>query len=369
MKILIISIKFDMHAVAVAWGLRQLGCEVILWDWADYPCRQTSSLQIDEDVNVGFKFTNSESTYCGPFDVIWNRRRALPTPMENSNSDDLKIIKRESFEYLLNSVVFLGHENTLWVNKVSAAQSADFKATQLHVAKGLGFKIPATLISNDIVDIQQFFNRYNGKIIFKAFLPGGWVKEGQDGCSMVVLRTSVVSAEDIENADAIQACPGIFQPLIEKDYELRVTVIGKQLFAGRIDSQANENSIDWRYDLAANSEVALKKFELSDALSGRCLALCEKLDLVFGCIDLIVDKTGEIIFLEVNEAGQFLWKEAIDRSLPMLDAFCRLLSGRPVIGESASVSLSEFYKSEEFAIFKAAQSKNNVISELFTVEQ
>jgi hypothetical protein len=53
-----------------------------------------------------------------------------------------------------------------------------------------------------------------------------------------------------------------------------------------------------------------------------------RLGIVFGCLDFIVTPEGRHVFLEVNQAGQFLFVEEYC-GLPWLDAFSEfLLQGR-----------------------------------------
>ncbi|MFZ6873522.1 ATP-grasp domain-containing protein [Undibacterium sp. Di27W] len=321
MSILILSNPLDVHAAAVHWGLKMLGCDSILWDWSDFPKSDALTLEIDETGNHKASMVIAGRECTGPFDVIWNRRAGTATPMLDSHPEDVVIIQRESNEFLKSISSLIGSANSLWVNSPAAGQQADMKPAQLLAARALGFKIPDTLIGNDFLKVKNFFEKHDGKIIYKAFFQGYWHHEQG---SVTGLRTAALSEEHFQDDYGIRACPGIFQVLVEKSYELRVTVMGDTVLAAAIDSQSKGETIDWRCDLGA--DLPLKKIELPAEIADRCIALCRKLGLVFGCIDLIVNKAGEYIFLEINEAGQFLWKEGIDPDLLTLDTFCRLLA-------------------------------------------
>jgi glutathione synthase/RimK-type ligase-like ATP-grasp enzyme len=225
----------------------------------------------------------------------------------------------------------LGHEKTLWVNPLASAQRAEQKVLQLITAKAVGWSIPKTLISNDFDKVKAFFHEHENGIIYKAFTPGKW--RNADG-SATVLRTAAVTAASLTHPEAVSACPGIYQEHIQKTYELRVTVIGNTVLAAKIDSQAKGKSVDWRYD-GQLMDIALTATNLPEHISNLCIRLCQSLDLVFGCIDLIVDSAGKYIFLEVNQAGQFLWNETLAPGLPLLDTFCRFLA----TGGDAGVAL------------------------------
>lgn len=345
MKILINTEIFDPHATAIEWGLKKLGCQPIVWHKDAFPISTSSSWSVNQQDTMA-NIRIGESAYSAPFDVVWNRRfGARPTPKPTSHPDDIKVINSESEDYLRNLMPFLGDEKTLWVNPYSSSRQAEQKMAQLVAAKSLGFIIPDTLISNDYAAVLAFFTKHNGRIIYKAFNAASWEKE--DG-SAIVLRTSALFPEHMQSEAAISACPGIYQVLIEKEVELRVTVMGDKILAGVIDSQSQGTSIDWRYD-GEFGNTPIKATILEKELSNRCLALCRKLDLQFACLDLIVSKTGEVIFLEVNQAGQFLWVEDVDPSVTMLDSFCRfLLRGTvPLSSSSPLLTYADFCKSPE----------------------
>ena len=80
------------------------------------------------------------------------------------------------------------------------------------------------------------------------------------------------------------------------------------------------------------------------------------LGLVFGAFDFIVTPTGEYVFLEVNEMGQFLSFDR-DADLPVLQAFCDLLLTRdPTFrrrnGWRDDLRMAAFYDSDAYAAFR-----------------
>jgi hypothetical protein len=206
-----------------------------------------------------------------------------------------------------------------WINPRSSEQMARHKPTQLRVACEHGFFIPPTLITNDADEAKVFFESFwppskkmgtkarndkgnsGNKIIYK---PLTWYAEPPDK----LLFTSLVNESDINNGKAaLHLAPGIFQQRILKDYELRVTIVGERIFAVRIDSQAvHRAELDWR---RAQDELEYTMFDLDDGVSQRLLRLHRRLGLVFGAYDLIVTTEGEMVFLEVNPMGQWLWLE------------------------------------------------------------
>lgn len=100
--------------------------------------------------------------------------------------------------------------------------------------------------------------------------------------------------------------PSIFQPYIEKDFELPIVVVGRHIFACAIHSQQSDRSReDWRRYALENTPYL--PYMLPAEIEARILVFMDRLWLVFGSIDMIVTPDGEYIFLEINPGGQFDW--------------------------------------------------------------
>jgi hypothetical protein len=84
------------------------------------------------------------------------------------------------------------------------------------------------------------------------------------------------------------------------------------------------------------NELGITHAELPAPVQQQCRALLRRLGLVFGCIDLIVTPTGEHVFLEINQMGQFLWVEEMCPQIPLLQMFCEFLARPDARGEPAA---------------------------------
>ena len=320
-KILIIRATEDPHADAVCWGLRQLGCEAVVWDWSNFPKADMGFLALAGDTSPAFGISIDGVLHTAPFDVIWVRRKASPTPMVPCHPDDVDVIGREAQAFIDNMLPFLGDAHTRWVNEIHGDQQCTVKMHQLHVASQLGFTIPDTLVGNDLQRVAAFFAEHHNRVVHKSLRSAHW--DNEDG-SRTVARTSRITAAHLASEYAVRACPGIYQPLIAKQYELRVTVMGESVIAAAIDSQRDGETVDWRME-GGRGVTNIRAIDIGPELAAMCLALCRRLHLNFGCIDLIVGVDDVVTFLEVNNIGQFLWKELGDASIPTLDTFCRYL--------------------------------------------
>lgn len=347
MKILILTVLGDIHGAAVAWGLRVLGHTPVIWFWTEFLRSDGCWLYLNDSDQIEHRFpTGTSHAVAPPFDSIWYRRRGRVALRSSVHPADITFITHEAEAYLQNSLSFVGDGNTLWINHPTASRHADNKLVQLSGAREVGFQVPETLMTNDISRIRAFYQKNNGNVIFKTFGPASWRHE--DG-SITHVCTTPILAEHLRDEEALRACPGIYQPKLDKSYELRVTVVGDNVFAVAIDSQITGPSIDWRYDFPSAS-LPLKATTLPNEVSERCVALCRKLNIVYGAIDIVVTHKNEYVFLEINESGQFLWVEQLAPSLHVLDALCRSLAFKsaPAFEAAEPLLLEHFMTSAVF---------------------
>ena len=108
-----------------------------------------------------------------------------------------------------------------------------------------------------------------------------------------------------------------------KRYDVRVTVIGDEALAARIDSQADpEARVDWRR--ADPGKLVHGVEELSADVASRCVELVASYGLNFGAIDLAATDDG-YVFFEINPNGQWAWLEQTT-NLPLRARLADLLT-------------------------------------------
>jgi len=320
-RILIASRAFDEHAIVVQLALQKMGHEVARWIGADFPSQQQVSIHFHPDRAVKTHLQGSELPAMElDADCFWYRRPSsavLPTAW--LNPADIPAAQHE-MDWLSTALKFMLPERTAWVNPWSARDRACHKSVQLEAARKVGFKTLPTLISNNPDDIKNFISEAKQSVVYKTFYPMRWNHEN----SVKKATTNPVTLADLPSDKILISVPGIYQYRVEKSFELRICCMGRTCFAMRIDSQkVTQATEDFRRVPIA--QLPSSPFELPEDLERLCLALMASLGLVFGSIDLLVTKDQEIIFLEVNEQGQFLWMEQLCPSLPLLDAMCAFL--------------------------------------------
>ncbi|MFF5981068.1 ATP-grasp ribosomal peptide maturase [Streptomyces olindensis] len=200
-----------------------------------------------------------------------------------------------------------------YVNHPHRVGDAEFKPSGLATAAAAGFRLPRTVITSDPDTARSFVRQYSPVIYKPLSAPLYRI----DGVSCTV-EVAEVRADDIN--EAVSGTAHLFQQRVDKVADVRVTVIGDQVFAVRIDSDL----LDWRTDYGRlRYSVAQPPPGVTEALH----AYLARFGLVFGAFDFAVDGQGQWWFLECNPSGQWYWLEP-ETGLPMLAAMADLLEGK-----------------------------------------
>lgn len=248
--------------------------------------------------------------------------RAIQLFLRTYHPEDREFVRQETTRFIIGLWQNLP-QGTVYVNSPPHALLADRKPYQLQTARNLGFAIPPTLFSNDPTEIRTAIRNWGGRAIYKSFgcMNNFWWDSGQQKM-LALLFTTAVDESSLPDDDTLSLTPGIYQPLLPKAFELRVTVFGETVFSTKIFSQEQEQSqIDWR-----NGQRTLRyeAVEIPQSLRRLCVSLLRRFGLLMGCFDFVVTPEEEVVFLEVNEGGQFLWLERLS-GWPLLDAFSDFL--------------------------------------------
>lgn len=247
------------------------------------------------------------------FDAVWYRRIKLPELTEVTVAEN-EYLLGETESYLENilSVFPAGR----WLSSPQAIQLAENKCLQLREAVATGWKIPQTLVTCEADRITEFY-KSNRQTVVKPL--GRSRIAGSDGNARIIF-TNLLQPEHIDKITSSSLTPAIYQEYIEKEYEVRVTVVDKQAFAAVVYSQGDEQAqVDWR-----KKRIPFQPYTLPETLSQKCIELTARLNLSFSAIDLVKGKDGQYYFLEINPNGQWVWIET-DTGLPISEAIINYL--------------------------------------------
>lgn len=327
-RILIVTDKVDAHADRLITVLRGRGSEPLRLNISDVPVSTTLSMALRGSDWAGSirVHANGRRIQLDELTSIWWRK-----PGWYSFPDDLPPQERE-FALEETDHCMSGLWSALdcfWVSHPENIRRASYKIEQLRRAVGLGFDVPSTVVTTDPEQAREFFDACSGRMVYKVLsdpylsaarmLRAGWTEP----IPVRSVPTTPITVENLHLLDTVRSVPCLFQELVEKQSELRVTVIGAEVFTVEILSQEHEQTrVDWRH---ANPELRLRVAKLPDDLAVRCVELTRAYGLNFGAIDLIATPDGRYVFLEINPNGQFLFLQERLPELRLDDAMASLL--------------------------------------------
>ncbi len=189
-----------------------------------------------------------------------------------------------------------------WVNALVAIDKVTSnKLYQQQIAAHVGLSIPRTVLTNDPLPVVSLAKQQE-ELLLKTI---GYIQ--LDEMRNLCIYSERYSHNELAEAgQSIRCCPVFAQQYITKRYEHRVMVMGPNVLACRIDSQASDKTkTDWRhYDF---EHVAHTAATLPQDIQDKLRAFMAHIDLVYGAVDLIERPDGEYVFLEVNPSGQWGW--------------------------------------------------------------
>lgn len=126
-----------------------------------------------------------------------------------------------------------------------------------------------------------------------------------------MLYTRKLLQDDLSELDeSIAVAPCIFQKRILKKSELRITIVGDQVFAAKLSLKSKE-SLEGDIHLCKSPEdIDIEPLlDLAHDIKSRILDLMVAFGLEYGSLDFIVDWNDKLIFLEVNPTGDWAYIE------------------------------------------------------------
>jgi glutathione synthase/RimK-type ligase-like ATP-grasp enzyme len=336
--IIIITEENDAHADPVLMRLRELGHPTMRLHTQEIPLSASFSLKLDGSSLRGTIRNRKQEVNIDDVRSIWWRRPTRSKLPEGLSKRESRFFHREVRHALRGLWTSM---DCYWMSFPDDIVRASWKPAQLKRAAELGFEIPRTLITSSPNEARDFHEQCGGRMIFKV-MSDPFLGLERDGAitEKEITTPELFEPKNVDTAfatlidkqmldshlDEIANAPCQFQQYIEKKSELRVTIIGDQIFVAEIDSQAQERTrIDWRhYDVP----MIVREGHLPEAMIRRCLAFVRGYNLQYSAMDIIRTPDDRFVFLENNPNGQFLFIEQYVPQFKMLDALVnRLVRG------------------------------------------
>ncbi|WP_244928739.1 hypothetical protein [Nocardioides sp. W7] len=185
-----------------------------------------------------------------------------------------------------------------WVNDPWAVRAAENKLVQLDAAAACGLRTPRTLVTSSAEQVRAWAAQSTTQVVSKSLDSPVVTVSDASARFLYTASADAAPAEDLPY-------PHLFQERIVADAELRITVVGRRMFAARI-RRGNGDDVDWRQRTPGPSEF--EATSLPDGLRTSLDLLMQRLGLSFGGVDILCSGEDHH-FLEVNPSGAFLWLE------------------------------------------------------------
>ncbi|MCS3532734.1 MvdD family ATP-grasp ribosomal peptide maturase [Chryseobacterium sp. JUb7] len=301
-KILIITHTGDNFSIQkVTEYIEKNNCEVVRFDVDLYPLQNKLSTIFEDGQWISVLETADKKHRLDDIAAVWYRR-AYNIGDGLKEELDSKFYGAAMGEIRNTLFGFLESIDVYSLGKPSVYRRLDSKEEQLKIADKIGFKVPETCLTNNPDHARQFIIKHQNVV---AKMQTGFAIY-EDGIESVVF-TNVVKEDRLEEIDSLLYCPMQFQKMIQKKKELRVTVVGRDVYAFEIDSQQFEDAkVDWRKD-GVNLIDKWQPTELPKDIEEKVLELLDVYNVDYGALDIIVSPEDEYFFIEINAAGEFFW--------------------------------------------------------------
>lgn len=268
--------------------------------------RITGSNFIDQIEPLTINSFKPESNFLNKYSSIWYRGFFRNRELANQLLSDLDAKNEnviEMFKILTSEINVIRKYLFTTLNKPnSVPEFRSMERTKLEVlqiANNCGLKIPDFLLTNSKQQLQDFYKKKNGKIITKPLHEVSYFVEKDIWYGY--LTHNVQHIEKMPNL----FFPSFFQEQIEKIYEIRVFVLGKEIYPMVIFSQNDKQTeVDFR-NYNNDKPNRTSPYKLPKEINKALIKIFSKLNLNTGSVDFIRSINGDYYFLEVNPLGQF----------------------------------------------------------------
>jgi glutathione synthase/RimK-type ligase-like ATP-grasp enzyme len=326
--ILIVTNSADLHADLIVPILAAKGCRPFRIDLdafpRDYQCVQSFGAHgVSQRIRL-----LSDGHWLDLDDVgaVWLRKAAEFSYRSTELGPQERAFAGLETEQAMFGLLY--NLDCYWISHPRALRGAQWKGEQLKRAMRFGFRVPASIVTNSADEARRFLQALDGAKIFKTLSSPslGADKLAPEQRTTGGLRTVLVDDGMLGHLDAVDELPCHFQEYVPKQYELRVTVIGRRVFAAKIHSQDDPRTMIDSRDMSA--EIRYEAATLPAEVEQRCVEFVRSYGLEYGAIDLIVTPSGDHVFLENNPGGQFLYVEQLVPEFRLLEALAdQLIAG------------------------------------------
>lgn len=304
--VLILTEEGDVHADYVIRELNSIGCNYTRLHTRDWILGVEYSIETKNDkFTAEIRVLASDRTFfLHDITAVYYRRPEQPV-IDSISDPGARTFAETEAQAVINGLYGIIDQAAIWINVPNHNRFASHKLTQLHRAAMLGLTIPPTLATNLPTRAEKFFINNEKNLICKALKQELVHVNGE---SRFIFTHDVPRDTTKRDFEDIKLGSSLLQMRINKRSDIRVVLVGDRYFACEIESQDEPAArTDWR----VCDPYVLKHtlIDLPASLENQLQNLRQSFGLTSCQIDLVRSDTGNLVFLELNPNGQWLWIE------------------------------------------------------------
>lgn len=231
--------------------------------------------------------------------VIFYRRFVKNINIDLENHKFCKQLQSElqyEVEYLTKYFFYI-LKDKLWVP--NPMNSDIDKLTALSIAKECGLKTPNTIITQSKKEAEEFVNKYDS-IIKPIHFSGYYISQE----TTYGIFTNSITLTDLAKIETPFFFPTLLQNKICKNFEIRIFFIGDLFYpTAIIVEDSNYDDVKRNYGMANINWIP---YTLPNDIKEKLIKFSNLTKINTGSIDMMKDKSGDFVFIEINPVGQFI---------------------------------------------------------------
>ncbi len=292
---LIVAGYKDPHVEAVLAHFKKSGVVPIIVNRASLP--QQNLTICDDEVCIGDYRINAITS-------IWYRR-SLPLIFPEDMEEKWAQWGEQEFSSAFLAALY--QCDALWVNDPFQNRYASLKPLQLKMASSAGFCVPEYIVTSSPDEARSFAETQG--LEETVIKPLGRPIVGNYRIGPSVIFTNTCSTIGENDWESIRFSPSILQRRIHRKSEVRVTIVGDDVFAAEIDVSFIDNIVDYRTE--DPYKLPHHVIYLSQDFRSKCHDLMKFFGLHFAAFDFLKGEDDVLYFTEINPNGQWLWIEEL----------------------------------------------------------
>uniref|UniRef100_UPI003F4922C8 hypothetical protein n=1 Tax=Amycolatopsis sp. CA-096443 TaxID=3239919 RepID=UPI003F4922C8 len=206
----------------------------------------------------------------------------------------------------------------MYANHPNRCADAIFKPYQWKIAAECGLAVADTAITNDVDAARRFVGDTPHESITKALGPTGITVDGE----VRVSHTRPLSGTDMADLDTVALTATTVQRWVPKAFEVRLTVVGSDMFGVAIHADSEAAREDYRSDPSA---LRHEPVDVPGRVADGVARYMARTGLAYAGFDFVVTPAGDWTMLEANTGPQVGWLEAATGA-PITNALADLLA-------------------------------------------